>query len=108
MPQCETKEALEQIEDIVQIEGLDGIFIGPYDLSTCLGIPGQFDNPIFKQALDRILKACHDAGKLCYIFTGTTDQARDYVAQGYRRIAHNLDFNILIEAYKQVVTDIRK
>ena len=48
MPQCETKEALEQIEDIVQIEGLDGIFIGPYDLSTCLGIPGQFETPVFK------------------------------------------------------------
>ena len=108
MPQCETKEALEQIEDIVQIEGLDGIFIGPYDLSTCLGIPGQFETPVFKEATDRILKACHDAGKLCYIFTGTTNQARVYIAQGYDGIAHNLDFNILIEAYKQVVADIRK
>ena len=40
LPQCETREALDDIEEIVGIDGIDGIFIGPYDLSISMGIPG--------------------------------------------------------------------
>ncbi|MBQ6582483.1 MAG: hypothetical protein IJH77_01510, partial [Mogibacterium sp.] len=69
LPQCETVEALDQIEEIVQIDGIDGIFIGPYDLSVCMGIPGQFDKTEFREAVQRILRACKDAGKLCVMFT---------------------------------------
>ena len=42
IPQCETVGALENIETIVNMEGVDGIFIGPFDLSISMGIPGQF------------------------------------------------------------------
>ena len=45
IPQCETAGCLEHIEEIVAIEGVDGIFIGPFDLSIALGIPGRFDDP---------------------------------------------------------------
>lgn len=45
IPQCETAGCLEHIEEIVAIEGVDGIFIGPFDLSIALGIPGRFDEP---------------------------------------------------------------
>ena len=54
IPQCETVEALEQIEEIAALPGVDGIFIGPFDLSISMGIPGQFDNPDFKAAMERI------------------------------------------------------
>ena len=50
IPQCETKECAECIEEIVALDGVDGIFVGPYDLSTSLGVPGDFDSPIFKEA----------------------------------------------------------
>lgn len=58
IPQCETKEALEQIEEIAAMEGIDGIFIGPFDLSTSMGLPGRFTHPDFLAAKARILKAC--------------------------------------------------
>jgi len=45
LPQCETAEALAHIEEIVALEGVDGVFIGPFDLSIALGLPGQFDHP---------------------------------------------------------------
>ena len=57
IPQCETVEALEQIEDVAAIEGIDGIFIGPFDLSTTMGIPGQFNNKDFLAAEKRVLNA---------------------------------------------------
>ena len=68
LPQCETAEALDSIEEIVKIEGIDGIFIGPFDLSIALGIPAEFDNPKFTEAVERIKKVCHEAGKLCITF----------------------------------------
>ncbi|MFC2663000.1 MAG: HpcH/HpaI aldolase/citrate lyase family protein, partial [Eubacterium sp.] len=56
IPQCETRECLDCIEDVVSLDGVDGIFIGPFDLSTALGKPGEFEDPEVKSAIARILK----------------------------------------------------
>ena len=58
IPQCETRECLEHIEEIASIDGVDGIFIGPLDLSIALGCPLQLDSPVMAHAIERILKAC--------------------------------------------------
>jgi len=63
IPQCETTGCLENIESIAALEGVDGIFIGPFDLSISMGILDKFDHPEFKAALERILAACRTAGK---------------------------------------------
>ena len=64
IPQCESLGCLEHLEEIVALPGIDGIFVGPYDLSTAMGIPGQFDHPDFLAALRRIQAVCQAAGKL--------------------------------------------
>jgi len=107
LPQCETKEALENIEEIVRIEGIDGIFIGPFDLSICMGIPGQFDAPEFKDAVDRILLACKQAGKLCMTFTGTPAESRMYIEKGFDAVAYSIDTIVIGQAYKSIVEEIR-
>ena len=107
LPQCETKEALDSIEEIVQIEGIDGIFIGPFDLSICMGIPGQFDAPEFKEAVDRILSACKQAGKLCMMFTSTPSEARMYIEKGFDAVANSIDTIVFAQAYKSMVDEIR-
>ena len=78
IPQCETVGCLEHIEEITAIEGVDGIMIGPFDLSISMGMPGQFENPEFKAAIARILKACKAAGKYAMIFTPTTANVKAY------------------------------
>lgn len=75
IPQCETKESLEHIEDIAAMEGIDGIFVGPFDLSTSMGLPGQFTHPDFLAAKARIFQACQRAQKPCYIFTTKAEEA---------------------------------
>jgi len=107
IPQCETKECLEIIEDIVNIEGIDGIFIGPFDLSISLGIPAQFSNEIFIAATNRILKACQNAGKPIFIFTGNIEDAREYLANGYDGVAYNMDAVVLVNAYREIVNSIK-
>lgn len=108
LPQCETREALDSIEEIVSIEGIDGILIGPFDLSICLGIPGQFDAPEFRAAVDRILAACRQNGKICMIFTTTTEDSRAYIEKGFDAVAYSIDAVVIGDAYKAAVEEIRK
>jgi 4-hydroxy-2-oxoheptanedioate aldolase len=106
IPQCETMGCLENIEDIVNIEGVDGIFIGPYDLSIGMGKPAQFDDPEFKKAIDRVLKACKAAGKFSFIYTGSNVMAKQYLADGFDAVAANMDAAVYINAYKALVKEI--
>ena len=107
IPQCETVGALENIETIVNMEGVDGIFIGPFDLSISMGIPGQFDHPDFVSSLERVQKACKDAGKFCMIFAGNPAAVAERFQQGYDSVAYSLDAAVLAAAYKANVAEIR-
>lgn len=100
IPQCETAEALSDIETIAAMDGVDGIFIGPFDLSISMGMPGDFENPQFRAALARILSACRAAGKPCLIFAGDGAGAATRFAQGYDAVAMGLDATLLIAGVK--------
>lgn len=102
IPQCETKEALEHIEEIAAIPGVDGIFIGPCDLSIDLGIPLQFDNPLLLSAIERILKACHSAKKEACIFAGNMHDARKWSAWGFDSVTYSLDASVFIQAFRSL------
>ena len=92
---------------ISAVTAIDGIFIGPFDLSICMGIPGQFDHPDYKAAVERIYKACRDAGKLCLIYTNTPEESRRYLDAGFDAVANNIDANIYTAAFKAIVSQIR-
>lgn len=108
IPQCETPECLEIIEDICAIEGVDGIFVGPFDLTIALGIPAQFDHPIFKDALARIYKACRDNNKFAFIFGANTDQAKFYKDYGFDAVTCSMDASIMIDAFKSMLETVKE
>ena len=107
IPQCETKEALEQIEEIAAIPGVDGIFVGPCDLSIALGIPLQFDHPMLLEACDRILAACKANGLLSMIFAGNMQDAVKWAKKGFDSVAYSLDAGVLIQAYRSLIDEFR-
>ncbi len=107
LPQCETRQCLESIEEIAAIEGIDGIFVGPYDLSAALDKPGQFDDPAVTQAIERILKACKSAGKLSFIYAGGLDDVAKRYGQGYDAVCHGMDALILKDAVKSIVSSVK-
>ncbi|MBR3297247.1 MAG: hypothetical protein IKI65_05350, partial [Firmicutes bacterium] len=100
MPQCETVGCLEQIEKITALEGVDGIMVGPFDLSISMGIPGQFDNPEFKDALQHIADACNKNGKLPLIFSNSLDTLAMNYKQGYKALLYTLDIMRMINAFR--------
>jgi 4-hydroxy-2-oxoheptanedioate aldolase len=107
MPQCETVEALENIESIVALEGSDGIFVGPFDLSIALGVPVQFDHPKFVKAIDRILSACQAADKFAMIYAGSSQATQEAFVKGFDSVAYNIDASVFIDGYKREINDIQ-
>jgi len=107
IPQCETVGCLEHIEEIVNIPGVDGIFIGPYDLSIGMGMPAQFEKPEFQAALSHILSTCQKAGKPCLIYAGDGNAARSFIQQGFAGVAINFDAFFYINAFRALMEQVR-
>jgi 2-dehydro-3-deoxyglucarate aldolase len=95
--QIEHRDALNQLDDILTVSGVDGFIIGPYDLSCSMGIPGQFDDPEFKIAMDRILAAGQRVGISAGLHIVEPDQLRlsQAIKEGYRFIAYSVDMRML-------------
>ena len=97
--QIEHIDAVNNIEEILRTEDVDGFIIGPYDLSGSLGIPGEFDDPKVIEALEVVKKAA----KKCNIISGfhvvppEPEQIRDKINEGYRFLAYSLDTLFLAE-----------
>jgi len=105
-PQCETLGCLEHLEEIVSMPGIDGIFVGPFDLSTAMGIPGDFEKKEFKDAVKHILEVCKKAEKPAIIFAATPEAAREDFEMGYDSVTYGMDATILVGAGKECVSKI--
>lgn len=108
LPQCETAECLDAIEEIVNIEGVDGIMVGPYDLSIAMGQPGEFESEEFQEALQRILNACKQAGKLTVIFAGNVQDSNKHIKRGYDSVILSMDTFTLVDGYKRLLEEVER
>ena len=95
------------IEEVVRTEGIDGIFIGPYDLSVGLGAPGKFDTPEFQSAMSRIYKACKDAGKFLFAFTFNTTDCKKFFDMGANAVCLSSDVDVLINSMNRVISEAK-
>ena len=93
--QIETRGALNDVDEIAGIPGVELLFVGPLDLSYALGIPRQFDHPEFLDALDTVITAGRKAGVPTGILAPTVDAARAYRARGFQFIALSSDSVLL-------------
>ncbi len=85
IPMIETEQALEELDEILSVPGVDGVYVGPSDLSVSLGLkprPDQ-DDARFTRAIDRILDGCRRHGVFAGI-AGTVAEAPKRIAQGFR------------------------
>lgn len=108
IPQCETAGCLAHIEEIAKIQGVDGIFIGPFDLSVALNAPGQFSSDEYKNAVSRILAACQKAGKIAMLYTGDARSTREYFDLGFNAAAVSLDTKFYINAFRSLIREIKE
>jgi 4-hydroxy-2-oxoheptanedioate aldolase len=105
-PQCETVEAVENIDEILAVDGVAGIFIGPFDLSIAMGIPCQFDNPTFNGAVRRVKDACNKAGKMVFTMGMTPEDAKQKFDMGFDGVLAT-DTSFLLRAAKSYLAGIQ-
>jgi len=108
--QIEHIRAVENIDAILSVEGVDAAFVGPYDLSASMGITAHFDNPEFIAARERVLKACrqHGIAPGIHVVRPDPEAAALRIEEGYRLIAYSLDITMLETSCREALKVIRK
>lgn len=95
----ESKEAVENIDAILGVDGLDGVFIGPYDMSGSYGIVGKTKDPIIQEACGRVVDACKRANKAAglHIVLPTPELVSKAIADGFTFLGLGVDTVFLNE-----------
>ena len=91
--QIEHINAVNNLEEILQVEGLDAIIVGPYDLSASMGITAQFENTQFKKVLTKIMELCSKRNVACgyHVVEPKLENVTKRISQGYKFIAYCSD-----------------
>ncbi|MFO0816961.1 MAG: aldolase/citrate lyase family protein [Pirellulales bacterium] len=100
--QIEDPEALEHVEEIAAVEGVDVVFFGPADFTVLSGIAGQFQHPLVNQAIERVAKAAKAAGKHWGMPAGTVERAQELMALGARFICHGADLIMVKNGLEEI------
>lgn len=101
--QAETRQAVENIDKIASLEGVDSIFVGPFDLSVSLGIPGQVSHPLEVEAIERIADSCKRYNKIPGILLFDKDMLARWIDQGFRFAVYGSDITMLADSAMQAV-----
>lgn len=96
--QCESQEGLDELERVAAVPDVDVIFLGPFDLSHSLGIPGEVDHPKIRDAEKRVVEACEKNEKAAGIFTTGGEAARRRAEEGFRYLTISMDSLLLRSA----------
>ena len=105
--QAEHIDAVENIGSIVEVEGIDAVFIGPYDLSASMGLTGQVDHPDVVAAIDRVGQACRQRNLALGYFGTTAESVQGHMAQGYHLICAGVDAGIVSSGAEQILQQLK-
>jgi 2-dehydro-3-deoxyglucarate aldolase/4-hydroxy-2-oxoheptanedioate aldolase len=103
--QIESARAVDEVDKIAAIDGVDVLFVGPRDLSHDLGVPGNVTAPVFRSALDRVRAAASEHGKACGLLVPDGEAAAARRAEGWSFIAIGSDSALLASA---LITELRR
>ncbi len=105
--QAEHGRAVENIEAIVRVPGVDAVLLGPYDLSASLGKMGEIDHPDVVAAIGRVTDVCNAAGMPLGYFGVTAAAVRPYAARGYTLLVAGVDTLYLANGAKALLGELR-
>ena len=105
--QVESRAAVAAIEDLAAIEGVDVLFVGPADLSHEMGIPGEFANPAFTDALDRVAAVAAAHGKAAGMLVRDASEVPAYLARGYGFLGIGSDSALVMSGARSQLAEAR-
>ncbi|GAA3726939.1 2-keto-3-deoxy-L-rhamnonate aldolase RhmA [Spinactinospora alkalitolerans] len=95
--QIETRRGLENVERLAEVEGLGGFFIGPFDLSVDMGLPGEVGHPDLREAFRRVIAAAHKHGRVAAIHVFDPRMAIELMDDGINMCSVSSDINMLVD-----------
>ena len=101
--QIETKSALENVESIAEINGVDCLWVGHFDLTNFLGVPGNFTSPIYLDAIKRVVEAGKANSKSLGIMVNNNEELEMYSRMGFNMIAVGTEMNILSRSISKII-----
>lgn len=106
--QLEGVAAVRNVDEILSVPGVDIIFIGPYDLSQSIGVPGQTTHPKVLQAMETILAKAKEKNVLVGTFTDSAQTLEMWVRSGVQYISHSVDAGVFYEACTKAKGEFEK
>ena len=105
--QVEGKEGMDNLEEIMSVPGIDVLFIGPYDLSASLGIPGQVEHPRLLETMEKTLALAKKSGVALGFFVDDIPAAIKWKKRGIQYISFSTDVGIIYEAFAGKVKEFQ-
>jgi 2-dehydro-3-deoxyglucarate aldolase/4-hydroxy-2-oxoheptanedioate aldolase len=106
--QIEHIRAVENLDEILSTQGIDGVFIGPYDLSASMGLMGQVEHPRVQEAVSLVRRSCQQKGIPVGAFSMTSEGAIEHLRSGCGFVAVGTDLYFLSQAAKEALETIRR
>jgi len=106
--QAEHIDAVTQIDEITQVEGIDAVFIGPYDLSASMGKIGAVDDPEVVAAIDRVATACQRRDIALGFFGVSAESVLPWIDKGYTLICAGVDAGFVTAGATRVLDALRR
>lgn len=105
--QAEHIRAVENIEEIIAVQGIDAVLVGPYDLSASMGRMGDVEHPEVQAAVEQVWQVCKARGMPVGVFAGSAERGWAYIEQGFTLLAASTDTLMLIGAAKGINATLR-
>jgi 4-hydroxy-2-oxoheptanedioate aldolase len=101
---CETKQSVENLDEILKVPGVDIIFIGPFDLSQAYGVIGQPNHPKVLEVIDGIIAKVRGAGKAVGIIASDAQSTKAWIKKGVQYFAISSDMGLILSAGRSILT----
>jgi 2-keto-3-deoxy-L-rhamnonate aldolase RhmA len=104
--QIETREAMDNLEEIVSVPGVDAALIGPNDLSIALDVPGQLDSLTMQAAMEKTIAACRQHGVMPALHINNLELAAKWAKAGMRMLSHSAEIGLMVQGGRTATTAI--
>jgi 4-hydroxy-2-oxoheptanedioate aldolase len=110
IPMIETQEGIDNIDEILSVPGISGIYVGPSDMGFSLGLVPKLDReePLILGIYEKLLASCKKHGKFAGIHNGTAAYAARMIGMGYRWVTIANDSGLMAKAAREAVAETRK
>ena len=98
----EGMEGIENLDKILEVDGIDVIFIGPYDLSQSLGIPGDVNNIKVEEKMKEVVNKASAKGKIVGTFVDDIESAKKWKSLGIQYMSYAVDVGIIYDSFKKI------